>query len=162
MDDVVEVKLMFKDGKEEVVNVENWDGDVTSATNKGKDVLVSYEIDDDKYTLTAVVDNNKIGKSDYTAQTASSATYDKSRATVKLDTVEYDIDEAAFVVIKNTTDDKYTCMTGAELLKRNDITFADTALAVDGNEVGAMFAQTTSTVTSGDTLYGYIVAPSPL
>ena len=158
MNDTTEVKLMFKDGKEEIVDVEKWDsatkGDVTN--HKGTK-LVSYEIDDNKYTLNSVKDNTKIADSEYTAQIASAATYDKSRATVKLDNVEYDIDEAAFVVINNTEDDKYTCMTGAELLKRNDIEFAWTTLAIDGSEVGAMFAQTKASVTSGDTLYGYIV-----
>ena len=157
MNKTTEVKLMFKDGKEEIVDVEKWDsvkGDVSE--HKGTK-LVSYEIDDDKYTLTSVKDNTKIADSEYTAQIASAATYDKSRATVKLDNVEYDIDEAAFVVINNTEDDKYTCMTGAELLKRNDIEFAWTTLAIDGSEVGAMFAQTKASVTSGDTLYGYIV-----
>ncbi len=157
MNKTTEVKLMFKDGKEEIVDVEKWDDTKNNVSEYKGTKLVSYEIDDDKYTLTSVKGDTQIAKSDYKAQIANQAAYDKSRATVKLNNVEYDIDEAAFVVINNTEDDKYTCMTGAELLKRNDITFSWTTLAVDGSEVGAMFAQTKASVTSGDTLYGYIV-----
>ena len=160
MNETTAVRLMFKDGKEEIVNVEEWDGvkkDVTSNQDLTKDVLVSYEIDDDDYTLTTVKNATGIGSSDYKGLVPTSGTmmYDKSQAALVVGTTEYDITDDAMVVIKNS-DDKYVFMTGKDLLTRNDITFTTLYVAVDGTDVGAIFATTTSSVTTGDKLYGYI------
>ena len=166
MNETTPVRLMFKDGKEEIVNVEKWDSNEKDAVTGSKDVLVSYDIDDDDYTLTTVAQNTKVGDSDYkgyvdltTTSTTCSTTYDKDKAAiVKAGTPKatyYDIAKDAMVVIKNS-DDKYVYMTGEQLLSRNDLTFTNVYAAIDENEVGALFATTGSSVTTGDKLYGYI------
>ena len=165
MSETTPVRLMFKDGKEQVVNVEKWDRTEKDVSSFNKDVLVSYDIDDDDYTLTTVTQGGDVGTSDYkgyvdpTTATACSTTYDKDKAAiVKVGTPKntyYDIAKDAMVVIKNS-DDKYVYMTGEQLLSRNDLTFTNVYAAIDENEVGALFATTGSSVTTGDKLYGYI------
>ena len=169
MNETTPVRLMFKDGKEEVVNVEKWDSNEKANVTGSKDVLVSYDIDDDDYTLTTVTQGGDVGTSDYkgyvdltttgTSATTCSTTYDKDKAAiVKAGTPKatyYDIAKDAMVVIKNS-DDKYVYMTGEQLLSRNDLTFTNVYAAIDENEVGALFATTGSSVTTGDKLYGYI------
>ena len=159
LNDTTDVRLMFKDGKEEVVAVEKWNGKPASGTNAFTgmaDCMVSYDVDDDKYTLTTVVDGQDIGSSDYTGVVATdSLSYDKDKAAIVKGKTEYDIADNAMVVIKNS-DDKYVFMSGADLMAKNDISFAKAYVAVDGNEVGALFATTKASVTTGDKLYGYI------
>ena len=165
MSETTPVRLMFKDGKEQVVNVEKWDRTEKDVSSFNKDVLVSYDIDDDDYTLTTVTQGGDVGTSDYkgyvdpTTATTCSTTYDKDKAAiVKAGTSKntyYDIAKDAMVVIKNS-DDKYVYMTGEQLLSRNDLTFTNVYAAIDENEVGALFATTGSSVTTGDKLYGYI------
>ena len=168
MSETTPVRLMFKDGKEQVVNVEKWNSTEKDVSSFNKDVLVSYDIDDDDYTLTTVAQNAKVGDSDYkgyvdlttTSPEATCTTaYDKDKAAiVKAGTPKntyYDIAKDAMVVIKNS-DDKYVYMTGEQLLSRNDLTFTNVYAAIDENEVGALFATTGSSVTTGDKLYGYI------
>ena len=165
MSETTPVRLMFKDGKEQVVNVEKWDRTEKDVSSFNKDVLVSYDIDDDDYTLTTVTQGGDVGTSDYkgyvdpTTATACSTTYDKDKAAiVKVGTPKntyYDIAKDAMVVIKNS-DDKYVYMTGEQLLSRNDLTFTNVYAAIDENEIGALFATTGSSVTTGDKLYGYI------
>ena len=48
MNKTTEVKLMFKDGKEEIVDVEKWDDTKNNVSEYKGTKLVSYEIDDDK------------------------------------------------------------------------------------------------------------------
>ena len=165
MNETTPVRLMFKDGKEEVVNVEKWDSNEKANVTGSKDVLVSYDIDDDDYTLTTVTQGGDVGTSDYkgyvdltttgTSATTCSTTYDKDKAAiVKAGTPKatyYDIAKDAMVVIKNS-DDKYVYMTGEQLLSRNDLTFTNVYAAIDENEVGALFATTGSSVTTGDKL----------
>ena len=165
MNETTPVRLMFKDGKEQIVNVEKWDSTEKNVSAFGKDVLVSYDIDDDDYTLTTVAQNVKVGDSDYKGYvdlttTGSSATtcttaYDKDKAAIVKGSTYYDIAKDAMIVIKNS-DDKYVYMTGEQLLSRNDLTFTNVYAAIDENEIGALFATTGSSVTTGDKLYGYI------
>ena len=166
MNETTPVRLMFKDGKEQIVNVEKWNSTEKNVSAFGKDVLVSYDIDDDDYTLTTVTQGNDVGTSDYkgyvdltttgTTPTTCTTAYDKDKAAiVKNGTTYYDIAKDAMIVIKNS-DDKYVYMTGEQLLSRNDLTFTNVYAAIDENEVGALFATTGSSVTTGDKLYGYI------
>ncbi|MCI5500290.1 MAG: hypothetical protein MR419_12320, partial [Clostridiales bacterium] len=159
LSDTTSVELMFNDGTKKVVPVEKWNNKPASGNNAftgAAKMMVSYTIDDDNYSLTTLVDTKKIDTSDYTAVVQSSATYDKSISAVTVSAKSYDVSDTAFVVIYNATDDKYVYMTGADLLNRNDITFSKIYAAVDGNEIGAMFGITAASITSGDTLYGYI------
>ena len=169
MSETTPVRLMFKDGKEQVVNVEKWNSTEKNVSSFNKDVLVSYDIDDDDYTLTTVTQGGDVGTSDYKgyvdltttgdSATTCSTTYDKDKAAiVKAGTPKntyYDIAKDAMVVIKNS-DDKYVYMTGEQLLRRNDLTFTNVYASIDENEIGALFATTGSSVTTGDKLYGYI------
>ena len=162
MNETKSVKLMFKDGKEEIVAVEKWDNNEKAAIGGSKDVMVSYEVDDDNYTLTTVANNTKIGSSDYkglvdltTTSQNCTTSYNKDKAAIVKGSAAYDIADNAMVVIKNS-DDKYVFMSGSDLMAKNDITFTNVYAAIDGNEVGALFATTGSSVTTGDKLYGYI------
>ena len=173
MDDVREVRLMFKDGSEEVVDVEHWynaegkNDKNLSSDNSGKDTMVAYDVDDGKYTLysiendKAIVIGNNNTDHDGVVITTGSWSYDDDRAIIKTGNGNYDIADSAMVVIKNSSDD-YVYMTGADLLNRNSITFTtdkvDGYLAVnEDGEVVALFGKTTSTISSGATNYGYIV-----
>ena len=164
MDKALEVRLMFKDGTEEVVNVEKW-GDVEGAgldddTNTVKeDVLVSFDIDDDKYTLETISNSWKQGDDEYTGVTGTGM-YDESRESITIGK-EYDIDETAtiFFNVDPTDDDDYMAISGADLMNLDDINFAGTAYGIvkDGAIV-AMFAQTNDNVVSSDKSYGYIIS----
>ena len=164
MDKALEVRLMFKDGTEEVVNVEKW-GDVEGAgldddTNTVKeDVLVSFDIDDDKYTLETISNSWKQGDDEYTGVTGTGM-YDESRESITIGK-EYDIDETAtiFFNVDPTDDDDYMAISGADLMNLDDINFAGTAYGIvkDGAIV-AMFAQTDDNVVSSDKSYGYIIS----
>ena len=164
MDKALEVRLMFKDGTEEVVNVEKW-GDVEGAgldddTNTVKeDVLVSFDIDDDKYTLETISNSWKQGDDEYTGVTGTGM-YDESRESITIGK-EYDIDESAtiFFNVDPDDDDDYMTVSGADLMNLDDIDFAGTAYGIvkDGAIV-AMFAQTNDNVVSSDKSYGYIIS----
>ena len=160
LSDTMEVKLMFQDGKEEVVAVENWDGDIedaAGANSKKADVMVSYDVDKDEYTLTTLKDTEEIAGSSYTARVITNPTglgYNKKQAAIVGKNNKYDIADDAMIVLKDGDD--YVYMTGADLLTKNDIAFGDTYMAIDENEVGALFAVSKDSVTTGDTLYGYI------
>ena len=175
MDDVREVRLMFKDGSEEVVDVEKWIGHDDLSTNApDKDVLVTYDIDDGKYTLKTVADGNIMDITDTNADTDHDGVvikngtweYDDDRAVIEVGSKNYDIADSAMIVIKNSSDD-YVYMTGADLLNRNSITFtADKVKDTDYNgylavnedgEVVALFGKTESTISSGNTQYGYVI-----
>ena len=165
MNETTPVRLMFKDGKEEVVNVKKWDKQEKENVSGSKDVLVSYDTDDDDYILTTVTQGADVGTSDYkgyvdltttgASATTCTTTYDKDKAAIVKGSTYYDIAKDAMIVIKNS-DDKYVYMTGEQLLSRNDLTFTNVYAAIDENEIGALFATTGSSVTTGDKLYGYI------
>ncbi len=67
MDKTASYKLMFADGKEQVVPVEKWDNytgeDLSNAAWTG--YLVTFDVDDGNYTLTTVKDAEKITTVDY-------------------------------------------------------------------------------------------------
>ena len=158
MDDIREVRLMFQDGSEEVVNVEAWDKYNLENVAPNKDVLVTYEIDDDKYTLTTIDGSKDIADTKYDSAVITRAwEYDESRATIEAGST-YDIDDGAMIVIKNRDGD-YIYMTGADLKNRNDIKFNANGYLVfnDDMEVVAMFGSTSSSISSGTKQYGYIV-----
>ena len=168
MDKALEVRLMFKDGTEEIVNVEKWgnvegaalDGDKTTVT---EDVLVSYDINDDKYTLDTISKSWMQGGTDdepeYVGVTGTGM-YDESRESITIGK-EYDIDESAtiFFNVDPDDDDDYMTVSGADLMNLDDIDFAGTAYGIvkDGAIV-AMFAQTNDNVVSSDKSYGYIIS----
>ena len=190
LDKAREVRLMFQDGSEEVVTVEKWytlnsdtngnnimeaselnneaigAGATSNAMGMLRD-LVSYEIDDGKYTLTTVADGMQVADTDYKADIVNSGTafkYNDDNKTIETGSATYDIDDGAMVVIENRDGD-YIYMTGADLMNRNGITF--TVIGTDGETgyvitdtdgvVVAMYAKTMSTITSGAKQYGYIV-----
>ena len=173
MDGDLEVRLMFKDGSEEVVDVDKLD-DVeltsTAASSVKKDTMVAYDTDDGKYLLYTIKDGEdiKIGKNDTDHDGVvieSNWSYDDDRAVIEVGNSNYDIADSAMVVIKNSSDD-YVYMTGEQLLDRNNINFTAGNddndyrgyLAVnDDGEVVALFGKTTQTISSGATNYGYIV-----
>ncbi len=164
MDKVTPIKLML-DGKETIVNA---DGNVTSSINA--DTVVSYVVDNDKYTLTTLTNNMTTPlPSGYVATTvqdvsAGSAVYKytKKASTITVGSATYDIAKDATVVLYNKADDKYVAMTGEDLMAKNDITFdvsgaQDGAVIVkDGKTVSYMFAISKNTVTTGSEKYGMI------
>ncbi|MDO4516729.1 MAG: S-layer homology domain-containing protein [Bacillota bacterium] len=164
MNKTASYKLMFADGKEEVVPVEKWDSYTGSDLSNGAwtNYMVSYEIDDGNYTLTTVPNGEKIDTTDYTGVKVAAAAndgYTKNISAVEIGDKDYDIADNAMVVFYDGDD--YTYMTGADLLKKNNIAFTANKTifaAVDGNEIAALFAQTGTSISSGDEQYGYIVA----
>ena len=145
MDDATEVRMMFQDGSEEVVNVERlitatgttgdddgeWFTDDDAATTGGslgssleKGMMVAYDIDDDKYSVVEVPENAKVVDTDYDGVQLKSGdyVYDDDDATVTANGKTYDVDDGALVVIQNGVGD-FIRMTGADLLSRNGITF---------------------------------------
>ncbi len=181
LDDAREVRLMFQDGSEEVVDVEKWlydknnDGGIydvtadtavmtnTSEVSALKSQLVSYEIDDNKYTLTSLLDDKNVADTDYVSDIVNSGTafkYNDDNKTIETGSDTYDIDDGAMVVIENRDGD-YIYMTGADLMNRNGIDFQTSPagyLVVDADGVvAAMYAKTSSTISSGAKQYGYIV-----
>ena len=184
LNDAREVRLMFQDGSEEVVNVEKWitdrgadlddDADDTTlllgATNDNnvslkEGTMVSYEVSDDKYTLTDVENGEKVADTDYNGTVVSSGTfkYNDDNATIEIGSTVYDVDDGAMVVIENADGD-YIYMTGADLLNRNGIDFQVSpngyVVTDDDGVIVAMFAKTNMTLTSGAKQYGYIVSSS--
>ena len=179
MDGVLPVRLMFKDGSEETVDVTAVgsneivndstanSGEITVASVRAMvDDMVAYDVDDNEYTLYTLTGGNPImiGSRDtqHTAVTPTGSwSYDDDRAVIVSGSNSYDIADGAMIVIKNGDGD-YIYMTGAELLDRNRITFDGSAqgylaLNEDG-EVVALFGNTnSSTISSGATNYGYIV-----
>ena len=173
------VRLMFQDGTEEVVNVNKWDNDgpsgspattiasqssATSVTSAIENTLVTFDIDDEKYTLTKVVDATDIADTKFDSSVVTSGTwdFDEDKAVVNANSGVYDIDDDAMVVILNSDGD-YIYMTGAELKNRNDITFQAGSTYMDGylvynddKEIVAMFGETADTISSGTKQYGYI------
>ena len=156
MNKTKDVRLMFTDGKEEIVPVEKWNNKTADQFTGKVNYLVSYEIDDDKYSLTTITDS-KIGSTEYTGMANKAAKYLKDKAAVEISTVEYDVADDAAVIIYNSDDDKYVYMTGADLLARNSFDLTGSYAAYKDNQLKVFFGQTTATVTSGDTQYGYIV-----
>ncbi len=159
--DTMKVELLLQNGDADVVvDVENWDGDITNANysdlSKNEATMVSYTVDGGVYTLTTVT-NAPIGNTDYTGlvvKNASNLKYDASKEAVVGTAATYDVAADAMVVLYDGTD--YTYMTGADLMTKNDIAFDDAYMAIDGSEIGALFAVISGTVTSGDDVYGYI------
>nr|WP_297173204.1 S-layer homology domain-containing protein [uncultured Agathobaculum sp.] len=176
MDGVLTVRLMFRDGTEEVVNVEAVDPaneDDVLDRNTYDDVslldkMFAYDTNDDKYSLYSIKAGNiMVGALDNQSDTrhdavlpASGWSYDDERAVIVNGSRSYDIAEGAMVVIKNNNDD-YVYMTGADLLERNSITFDGSVqgyLAMDEDgQIVALFGSTTRTISIGATNYGYIV-----
>ncbi len=173
MDKTASYKLMFADGKEQVVPVEKWDNytgeDLSNAAWTG--YLVTFDVDDGNYTLTTVKDAEKITTVDY-AGTVTTSDYDGVKVTavandgytkdisaVEIGSTDYDIAENAMIVLYDGDD--YTYMTGADLLTKNDIAFTAgkrIMAALDGNEIIALYAVTGTSISSGDEQYGYITS----
>ena len=164
MNDVVSVKLMFADGKEQVVPVEAWASfdAATVAEYNWVGELVSYEIDEGNYTLTTVPNGAQIASTDYNGIRVTAGAndgYTKDISAVEIGATDYDVADNAMIVFYDG--DKYTYMTGADLLAKNDIAFTSATeimAAVDGTEIVALYAETGTSISSGDEQYGYIVA----
>ena len=186
MDDATEVRMMFQDGSEEVVNVERlitavgsdneWFTDDDNATTGDaiggaqqpalyEGMMVAYDIDDDKYSVVEVPNGTKVVDTDYDGVQVSSGSYvyDDDDATVTANGTTYDVDDGALVVIQNNDGD-FIYMTGADLLNRTGITFVASStagetgyiVADEDGNIVAMYGKTTSSITTGAEQYGYI------
>ena len=177
-EETVAVEYYDATGKNDPSDLDTVDSaKLTSTDDKGlvEGTMVVYDTDDDNYWLTKVTDIDEIpGSEDYSgvvvdkdnvnnnnSTTSDDWRYDEDRAAVYANDTIYDIADDAMIVILDDDGD-YNYMTGESLKTRNDITFGfDESefgyLVVDGDEIVALFAETTSTITSGDKMYGYVV-----
>ena len=170
MEETLAVKLLFADGSEEIVNVEEW---VNEDLENGdsKDVMVAYEVDDDLYTLAtigtfdeAVADESKTN--DFDASTSNNVKYDSDDACIYVGTTPYDLTDDSVIFVKDKNDD-YSVLTADQLLEKNGFGFnamaagtarnAYLALNDEDKEVGAVFGFADTAITSGDEVYGLVV-----
>ena len=160
-----QVELLFPDGSQEVVNASSYnkpfDGSNSDVTVT--DILVTYEVDDDEYALTSAAQSGALDDTEYThVSMTGDWSYDEDNGAVYDGSSKYyDINSDAVVFMKTTKangDESYTVMTGDDLMARNDIKFNNGGrmLTDEDGYVAYLFASTTASVTSGDTLYAYI------
>ena len=158
--------LLFADGTTKTVDVKDEDKAIVNA-------LVTYEVSDDVYDLTAATkDTNKENATycgfDVAENAAGSATYDVTKDLFTIGGNTYTVADDAVIFVKvlkadNTTVDKYEIVTGADLKKMGTV---KTVLAAYGTKnastgftsVAMAFISTQSTSADNDTAYGYVTA----
>ena len=162
MEEVRAVKLLIGND-EQIVNVETFKYNkvVESAKNYGAvnfvNRMVRYDIDDGVYTLTLVNQNIDLSDAseDYTTSVGATS-YNEKNAAISIGGTYYDINSDAVVYLYNTVDDKYTVLTGDQLMAKNNITFSTSYTILDDGDVAYILAYVGGTVTSGDELYAFI------
>ena len=159
-----QAKLIFTDGTKKVVDTDkNYSAytDNKETSNKDSQVgkLVTYKVEDDKYVLTPASDKadeagfDKVVTGDY-------AYHKNGKSTIGGNYIAEDA-----VVFVKKSDDSYSVVTGATLMKYSDSSvtkvnnaYADENSATGYKTISLAYVEGTKDISSNDNQYGYVVS----
>ncbi len=152
-----QVKLLFTDGTEKVVDLDDDAENYNSWTEDNVGDLVTYDVDDNEYTLTAALTTQTADKeSGFDAIVSGSYAYKKDgKSTIGGNYIADD----AVVFVKDGND--YKVITGAKLAKITGSVTVNNAYADKNDSTGyttVALASVVANVTSDDLMYGYVVS----
>ncbi|MCQ5129408.1 S-layer homology domain-containing protein [Butyricicoccus faecihominis] len=165
-DDEIEARLIFPDGKDEVVIAKS-EGILAgfNKTSEKFDQLVSYKKSGSKYVLEAISKSNLAGYDQFAKESANSVKNDKFTAKSDSDSIYY-ISSDATVYVKAKGGDDYQVITGSALKNwKESAKFDSQALSSKSNGMQyakVVFADLGKENMSGgkDITYGYVVESS--
>ena len=169
-----QAKLMFADGKVEIVSVSKYDGDALEKDEKastkagvadGEVFLVTYKVlDDSTYDVKKVDDSNKAGYdvysgtgTSYTEASSSSGTPAKLNGSIIAD------DAVIMIVSKANSDPKYSVIDGKTLKTYSSFTTDKAVQALYASNNGVDTVKVATVISNSDffgvtAAYGYVVS----
>ena len=156
-----QVKLLFTDGTDEVVTLDDSAANYAAIGQSGKTInvgdLVTFDVDDNEYTLAAALTSQSAAKeSGFDTIVSGSYSYAKDgKSTIGGNYIDAD----AIVFVKDGPD--YKVISGAKLAKINDTVTVKNVYANDDSATGystVALASVVATVSSDDVKYGYVVS----
>ena len=168
-----QAKLMFADGKVEIVSVSKYDGTALASGEKASDsshangslVLVTYKVlDDGTYDVKKVDGSNKAGYDVYTGTGTSYTEASSSSGTpAKLNGSIIADDAVIMVVSKANSDPKYSIIDGKTLKTYSTFTASQAIQALYASNNGVDTVKVATVISNSDffgvtAAYGYVVS----
>ncbi len=159
-----QAKLIFTDGTKKVVDTDkNYSAYTDNEQTQNKDSqvgkLVTYKVEDDKYVLTPA--SGKADEAGFDKVVTGNYAYAKNgKSTIGGNYIAEDA-----VVFVKKSDDSYSVVTGATLMKYSDSSvtkvnnaYADENSATGYKTISLAYVEGTKDISSADNQYGYVVS----
>ena len=158
----IRAKVMFADGRTEVIEISKLNGaTVSNGNNVAGDTLYTYEKkSDNTYEVKEVTSSNLAGNDVYTTAIDDYNVATTNTAANLNDGVNnYGIADSAVIFLKSTASSpaKYSVITGADLKSYSDITITATKALIKSGNVNAIYVETSASI-GASSVWAYVTS----